>query len=46
MKKQQELTSDQKAVMLMEREVKRAVDRVKLLEQLYLKTLKEKELTK
>jgi hypothetical protein len=44
--KKKELTDHQKAVMLMDRETNRAVNRVKMLEQLYLETMKAKELVK
>lgn len=44
--KKKELTDHQKAVMLMERETERAVNRVKLLELFYLKKLKNKETVK
>jgi hypothetical protein len=44
--KKKQLTAHQKAVMLMDREANRAVSRVKMLEQLYLETLKAKELVK
>ena len=45
--KTKELTAHQKAVMLMDREANRAMDRVKMLEQLYLETMKaKKELVK
>jgi hypothetical protein len=44
--KKKELTAHQKAVMLMDRETNRAVNRVKMLEQLYLETMKAKELVK
>jgi hypothetical protein len=38
-----ELTDHQKAVILMNRETGRAVSRVKMLEKLYLETVKAKE---
>ena len=41
-----ELTAHEKAVILMNRETDRAVSRVKMLEQLYLETMKAKELAK
>jgi hypothetical protein len=41
-----ELTAHEKAVILMNRETNRAVSRVKMLEQLYLETMKAKELVK
>jgi hypothetical protein len=41
-----ELTAHEKAVILMNRETDRAVNRVKMLEQLYLETMKAKELAK
>jgi len=44
--KKKPLTAHQKAVMLMDREVGRAVSRVNLLEKLYLETMKAKELVK
>lgn len=44
--KKKVLTAHQKAVMLMDRETNRAVNRVKLLEQLYLETMKAKEIVK
>jgi hypothetical protein len=44
--KNKELTAHEKAVMLMNRETSRAVNRVKMLEQLYLETMKAKELVK
>ena len=44
--KKKPLTAHQKAVMLMDRETNRAVNRVKMLEQLYLETMKAKELVK
>lgn len=44
--KKKVLTAHQKAVMLMDRETNRAVNRVKLLEQLYLETMKAKETVK
>jgi hypothetical protein len=40
------LTAHQRAVILMNRETNRAVSRVKMLEQLYLETMKAKELVK
>jgi hypothetical protein len=40
------LTAHQRAVILMNRETNRAVSRVKMLEQLYLETMKTKELVK
>lgn len=44
--KKKPLTAHQKAVMLMDRETNRAVNRVKMLEQLYLETMKAKEVTR
>lgn len=44
--KKKVLTAHQKAVILMNREAGRAMDRVKMLEQLYLETMKAKELVK
>ena len=44
--KKKALTAHQRAVILMNRETNRAVNRVKMLEQLYLETLKAKELVK
>lgn len=44
--KKKQLTAHQKAVILMNREASRAVSRVKMLEQLYLETMKAKELVK
>ena len=44
--KKRELTAHEKAVILMNRETDRAVSRVKMLEQLYLETMKAKELVK
>ena len=44
--KKKSLTAHQRAVMLMNREANRAVSRVKMLEQLYLETMKAKELVK
>ena len=44
--KKKELTAHQKAVMLMDREASRAMDRVKMLEKLYLETMKAKEIVK
>jgi hypothetical protein len=44
--KKKELTAHEKAVMLMDREVGRAVSRVNLLEKLYLETMKAKEIVK
>ena len=44
--KKKELTAHQKAVILMNRETNRAVNHVKLLEKLYLETLKAKETVK
>ena len=44
--KKKELTAHQKAVILMNRETDRAVSRVKMLEKLYLETLKNKETVK
>ena len=44
--KEKELTAHEKAVILMNRETTRAVSRVKMLEQLYLETMKAKELVK
>jgi hypothetical protein len=47
MKRQKkELTAHEKAVILMNRETNRAVNHVKLLEKLYLETLKAKETVK
>ena len=45
-KNKKPLTAHQRAVILMSRETNRAVNRVKMLEQLYLETLKAKELVK
>jgi hypothetical protein len=45
-KNKKPLTAHQKAVILMNREASRAVNRVKMLEQLYLETMKAKELVK
>jgi hypothetical protein len=45
-KKKKVLTDHQRAVILMNRETNRAVNRVKMLEQLYLETMKAKELVK
>jgi len=42
--KKKELTAHEKAVILMNRETSRAVNSVKLLEKLYLETLKAKEM--
>ena len=42
--KKKELTAHEKAVILMNRETDRAVNRVKMLEQLYLETMKAKEM--
>jgi hypothetical protein len=42
--KKKELTAHEKAVILMSRETDRAVNRVKMLEQLYLETMKAKEM--
>jgi hypothetical protein len=44
--KKKELTAHQRAVILMNRETNRAVNHVKLLEKLYLETLKNKETVK
>ena len=44
--KKKELTAHQRAVILMSRETNRAVNHVRLLEKLYLETLKAKELVK
>ena len=44
--KKKELTAHERAVILMNRETNRAVNHVKLLEKLYLETLKAKELVK
>ena len=44
--KKKVLTDHQRAVILMSRETNRAVSRVKMLEQLYLETMKAKELIK
>jgi hypothetical protein len=44
--KKKDLTDHQKAVILMNRETNRAVDRVKMLEKLYLETMKAKEVTR
>ena len=44
--KKKVLTAHEKAVILMNRETDRAVSRVKMLEQLYLETMKAKELAK
>jgi hypothetical protein len=44
--KKKELTAHEKAVILMNRETNRAVNHVKLLEKLYLETLKAKETVK
>jgi hypothetical protein len=44
--KKKDLTDHQKAVILMNRETNRAVNRVKMLEQLYLETMKAKEVTR
>jgi len=44
--KKKVLTAHEKAVMLMDREVSRAVSRVNLLEKLYLETVKAKETVK
>jgi len=44
--KKKPLTAHQKAVMLMDRETNRAVNRVKMLEQLYLETMKAKGIIK
>ena len=40
------LTAHERAVILMNRETNRAVNHVKLLEKLYLETLKNKEIVK
>jgi len=42
--KKKELTAHERAVILMNRETNRAVNSVKLLEKLYLETLKAKEM--
>ena len=44
--KKKPLTAHERAVILMNRETNRAVNRVKMLEQLYLETMKAKELVK
>jgi len=44
--KKKELTAHEKAVILMNREADRAVNRVKMLEQLYFQTVKAKEVVK
>jgi ribosomal protein L14 len=44
--KKKELTAHEKAVILMNRETDRAVNRVKMLEKLYLETVKAKETVK
>lgn len=44
--KKKELTAYEKAVILMNRETDRAVNRVKMLEKLYLETVKAKETVK
>ena len=44
--KKKPLTAHERAVILMNRETNRAVNRVKMLEQLYLETMKVKELVK
>ena len=44
--KKKPLTVHQKAVILMNREAGRAMNRVKMLEKLYLETVKAKELVK
>lgn len=44
--KKKPLTAHEKAVILMDREVNRAVFRVNLLEKLYLETVKAKEIVK
>ena len=44
--KKRELTAHERAVILMNRETSRAVNHVKLLEKLYLETLKNKEIVK
>ena len=44
--KKKPLTAHQKAVILMNREAGRAMNRVKMLEQLYLETMKAKEVTR
>ena len=44
--KKKVLTAHEKAVILMNRETDRAVNRVKMLEKLYLETVKAKELVK
>ncbi len=44
--KKKELTAHEKAVILMNRETNRGVNSVKLLEKLYLETLKNKEIVK
>jgi hypothetical protein len=45
-KNKKPLTAHQKAVILMNRETDRAVNRVKMLEKLYLETVKAKETVK
>ena len=42
--KKKELTAHERAVILMNRETNRAVNSVKLLEKLYLETMKTKEM--
>jgi hypothetical protein len=44
--KKKELTAHEKAVILMNRETDRAVNRVRMLEKLYLETVKAKETVK
>jgi hypothetical protein len=44
--KKRELTAHEKAVILMNRETDRAVNRVKMLEKLYIETVKAKETVK
>jgi hypothetical protein len=45
-KNKKPLTAHQKAVILMNRETDRAVNRVRMLEKLYLETVKAKEIVK
>jgi hypothetical protein len=44
--KKKELTAHEKAVILMNREADRAINRVQMLEKLYLETMKAKEVIK
>ena len=44
--KKKELTAHEKAVILMNRETDRAVNHVRMLEKLYLETVKAKEIVK